>query len=293
MTRQAALVLSACTCATVLLLLALARQGALRKAAAIHETAAQRALTGQLLDKIREMKRPALTTSPAAGSSKPSVPASALNLGAVFARSPELSSRFVRARQARLAITYGPFIRRQRLSPKMADAFLGALRANLARDQDIYDSSQSLGLDAQAPEITSLLAASSDQEKADERAALGDDDYAALLTYQHSLPIRGMIGGLAAAVAETSPLTADQAEQLTEAIAQTAAQSPTGSFADPATVDWQAADVAAQRILNPAQYVQWQSTDLRDPLSGWSRADYQLQALYNRAKAADRAQATP
>jgi hypothetical protein len=242
-------------------------------------------------------QRELLTASVAPPESKPTAPKSTkagpvLSLGALIAKYPALADLWIKSMQAGLNATYGPLFRRLKLTQEKSAALKQALADKLARDQDIYDAALAHDLTRADPAVAALFKQSEQQTRSTEESLLGSADFAIFEKYERSTNARGMVGGLATAVVSTAPITAQQADALTEALANGSSRFREGGYVNLTEINWEEIDQAAQNILSPEQFLAWKNDDVRDPRGGQGRSSIQLDALYEKALADD-AQAKP
>jgi RNA polymerase sigma factor (sigma-70 family) len=161
---------------------------------------------------------------------------------------PEAVALVTSAVRANLLKSYGAFFQSRHLTSAQIEAFVdlrlrsgeGGLRWNTERQAPVAEFS--LG------ELTSA-------EREDGlRALLGDEGYQEYRDFSRQEPARTLASELGRALYFTStPLTTEQARQLTQLFVQGSARYQEGKTIDLAAVDWDAAIVQAQAFLAPAQ----------------------------------------
>ena len=165
---------------------------------------------------------------------------------------PQFQNLQLAARRASLAGTYGPLLIRLGLSRPQAEKFQDLL---LAHDEKRIDAEavreiQRLPIDDTA--ITRFNGEISAELHAAQKTLLGETGYAQLQDYERSLPAREATDTFAGTAAVAgAPLSPDQAERLTFALANTSATFRAGARAQ--GLDWEAALVPATNFLSPAQ----------------------------------------
>ena len=198
---------------------------------------------------VARLKATSPTVTPAARRaslvSPPSVHDAMLN-------DPQLQNLKLLAQRASLAATYGPLFERLGLSSDQIEKFKDQL---LSRDEKKFDADavrEIQGLANTDPAIARFNEQNTTALQTAQQALLGDAGYRQLQDYERSIPARKIVDTFAgtAAVAGTA-LTPDQAEQLTQVLANTSAVFRSGGRAE--AVDWNAALPSATAILSEAQ----------------------------------------
>jgi hypothetical protein len=206
-------------------------------------------------------------------------------------KDPNLWNLFIASQNAGTAKRYGPLFQKLGLTADQIDRFKAISAASGARYADIAAAGDAQGLKYEDPAMVKLRKEAEQQGIAEQTALLGEAGYRELAEYNRTLGARGLAHGLAAAVAFTDPLSAIQAEQLTQAITQSSPAGKKGEFfSNLSDLDWTEADRRAQTILTPAQYAVWLRGDSHDVSIG-SRLSLQLQASYEQARKEDLAKA--
>jgi hypothetical protein len=195
---------------------------------------------------------------------------------------PGLWNAFIASQVAAANKRYGPLFLSLRLTPAQIEKFRAIQAAYGARGADIAAAGDTQNLSFEDPALVALRKQSEDQLAADRLALLGDAGYRQFQEYERTMPARGLAHGLATALAFSDPLSAQQAEQLTLALAQASPAYATGGAAQLSDIDWTAVDRSARTFLSPMQYAVWIRGDAHDPVSG-SRSSIQLQTVYDRA----------
>jgi hypothetical protein len=161
---------------------------------------------------------------------------------------PEAVTLVTNAIRANLLKSYGPFFQSRHLTSAQIDAFVdlrlrggeGGLRWNTQRQAPVAEFS--LG------DLTSA-------EREDGlRRLFGDEGYREYLDFGRQDPARTLTSEMGRALYFTAtPLTSEQAGQLTQLFVQNSARYREGKTIDLAAVDWAAALEQAQAFLAPAQ----------------------------------------
>lgn len=161
---------------------------------------------------------------------------------------PEAVALVTNAIRANLLRSYGPFFQSRHLTSTQIDAFIdlrlrsgeGGLRWNTQR---------------QAPVAEFSLGELTPAEREDGlHTLLGDEGYRQYLDFSRQEPARTLTSEMGRALYFTAtPLTSDQAAQLTQLFVRNSARYQEGKTIDLAAVDWDAAIEQAQAFLAPAQ----------------------------------------
>jgi hypothetical protein len=223
-------------------------------------------------------------SSAGAKAEPPAVRVPMANLGDLMAKDPALAQLFIKSLAARFDRNYGPLCRDLNLAPDQVEKLKRIRTAWLAQRQDIYDAASLHGIPEKDPSVVALLNQAQDQEKADELSLLGAAGVQQLQNYERMLPVRSnFVQTLAGTVAFTDPLSADQADQMAQTIANASPSYQKGlEVADIWTggnIDWATTDAKLQAILTPGQFSAWQQNP--------SRLRAQLENAYNKAMEAD------
>ncbi len=171
-----------------------------------------------------------------------------------FAAHPEARSRYLQAFRAGLATTWGLLFQELNLSPDQVEKLEDLLAQREDNDITVKATASARGLAESAPEIQAL----DDQLDATNKAALkdllGKANYATVRNYMHAEEVIPIVDQLAGDAYHTSsPLTADQAMALTQALVDSSQKMDSGRVIAN-TVDWGQVLERAQAILAPAQF---------------------------------------
>jgi hypothetical protein len=191
--------------------------------------------------------------------SKEAPPPRMLNLTSspmeMIAKDPKLQVLYLASKRASVAASYGPLFRKLGLSPEQIDRLAVAMTKAEELKQDAAAIQRDRKLPADEPGLVALRQQATDELAATQLAVLGADGAEQLRQYQRTMPARAIVDRLAgAAVLAGLSLTANQADQLTQAMAH-ASSTYQGSTApaDMARVDWDAVDAHAAKFLSPEQ----------------------------------------
>jgi len=258
---------------------------------AVHRTEARladaeklRADAQSALDGLRTAK-PAAPA--AAAQKKPDLAPMAANPRDLLAKDPTLQALWLNSGRARLAQEYGPFFAAQQLTPAQVAQFTANALQRQEQLMDLVGAAQTQGADSKAA-VATLQQQANDAFAAAQIALLGAEGFRQMQDYDRSTQVRLAVEGLVgSATLEGLPLTAEQAAQLTTALANATSRFAAGGRAELATLNWDAADAQARQILTPAQFALFKSAA---PLaSGATRWNLQLDAAVSHAKEIDAA----
>ena len=233
-------------------------------------------------------ENPAKVTAAVASPPQPAKPASTPprirppGLMDLSRNNPQLLNYFIAWKKGDAGKDYGPLFLRLGLSSEQVEKFKTIRAESLARSVDIAAAADAQELPRTDSAVEKLRAESEKRTQAELAALLGETGYAALKDYERTLGVRGWADGLAALVVSTEPLTAEQADQLTHALAKTSAAYRAGGAALPKEIDWDEVDRHAQAFLTPGQFAAWKHGNPHN-ISGGSRTSVALDRAYERA----------
>lgn len=205
-----------------------------------------------------------------------------------FMKDPKLQTQYLAARRNTLMARYGPIFRLLGLEPQQIARCEELILAREEQRMDILNAvpgfatnvsyegdpleMNPLIITARQPAPGALLSADDraaaqllqQQDQAFQAAAtdlLGTQGYQQLQQYDRTLPAREIVGNVVGALTSTSnPLSPDQANQLTQILADASSEYQQGGAADDlghgnwsAHVDWDQALVQAKQVLSPEQ----------------------------------------
>jgi hypothetical protein len=233
------------------------------------EQAARRAQHTELAEKLAraetaaiaaERARAEFAASSIAGRSASAVPAAPPAAAPrpphsvdILASDPKLQLMARAAQRAQFETAYGPFFRSLQLSPAQIAQLGEAWTKSDEQQQDLRAIVRERKLRPDDPSVAQLLQEAADELRTAQIAVLGEGGYDRLQDYERTLPARAIIERFAGALALADrPLTAAQAESLTQAVAASASSS--GRRIDPTTIDWAFVDQQAQGVLSSEQF---------------------------------------
>jgi len=201
-----------------------------------------------------------------------------------------LANLWLAALRARFKQDVGQFVRRTQLAPEKVEQLLAIESRRQERAFDLMAAALAQNLEMDDPLIKKLAQKSDADAKAEVAQLLGPEEAQQFDDYQRAWAARGLVNGLAGLVAFTDPLSPAQAQQFAQILANASASYRQRKGVNMKEVDWAAIDVQAKLLLSPAQFEIWRQGTARDA-SGRSRADNELERLYDRAAEADKASA--
>ena len=186
------------------------------------------------------------------------------------AANPEYRRLFLEFQGAGNKLTYGRLYRKLGLSPQQIADFEGALIEQMDGFIDAAAAVQSQGISVSDPSVTQLpTPASVHDADATVRRALGAAGYDEYMAYNRAGMGRSAADSLAKDLFYTdAPLTADQADRLTQAIVANTTSAPRTGLVGPAgSTNWTAVFNQAQAILAPPQLETLKASVERDRLA--------------------------
>ncbi len=150
--------------------------------------------------------------------------------------------------------SYDPLFKKLGLSGVQVDQFKALLVAKLGREGDLAEYARAQGARPVDPDVRALDGQADAEFAAQVRATFGEATYAALQHFDETGAARELTDQLSSALAPTAtPLSADQADQLVEILANNS-RTPDGRISsDPRALNFEAAMAQAQGLLSPPQ----------------------------------------
>lgn len=201
---------------------------------------------------------------------------------------PRLQTMFLTSQRASLATRYGPLFRQLMLTPEQRTRFEEIMIRRTAHEMDLRAAAQAQGLAPNSPALAALRQEAQDEAVAAQLQLLGPAGLEQWRQYDRADGVRATVQSLAgAAVLEAMPLTAQQAEQLTQILANASGKYRAGEKADPSDIDWSVVDRKAAAVLSEGQLKLFQQVE---PIGGGaSRFGARLNDTFAKAVKADRA----
>jgi hypothetical protein len=205
-------------------------------------------------------------------------------------KDPKLQMLYLAAARASRMMTYGPLFVALRLSPAQKERFMDISMKQEQADADLLAVMRAQGLPADDPAVAALKQQTADEAKAAQLELLGPEAYRQVQEYHRTLAFRFMVGQFAGVAAWAGiPLDRQQAERMTQSLADASSSYRRGGSVDYLSIDWDAADQRAAENLTPAQRDLYQTTELLG--EGISRRSGRVFELIDQAKKADAAAA--
>jgi hypothetical protein len=203
-----------------------------------------------------------------------------------MAANPQAQVIWLQRVRAKAALAYGEFFLRRNLSPEQIERFLeNRMRLEeFSLDLDTAVQAEPGGKDA----ARTLRQRSKADYEAALQANLGQENYQALLEYERTAWVRGVVvntfaGGAALAGV---PLTPEQGERLLHAaLAATGNDTSTRGEELARLIDWELLDAQARQILTPEQFAYFRNA--ASPGVNKSRWEYEIAAAATRAREAE------
>jgi hypothetical protein len=185
-----------------------------------------------------------------------SAPAASGNVDfrAIVAKDPELRQLYLKGFVADLYTNWGPLFKQLGLSPDQINK-LNANQLSLEEKKlDLAALADSEGVSTDDPDIAAQAHQDWRDAGREARKLLGKADFHVYRTYLSNQPVLPQVNDLAAfEFSAADPLTASQAGQLTQVLADASARDK-NNWVKSGTVNWQTAMPRVQAVLTPAQY---------------------------------------
>jgi hypothetical protein len=171
----------------------------------------------------------------------------------LLAKDPRLQVMQLAAERARFETTYGPLLKKLQLSAEQVAKLRDAHVRSEEQKADIAAIAREQKLTRDDPVLAKLNRDVLDELRAVQMDVLGSDGHAVLQGYEHALPARAIVERFAGAMAiADKPITAGQAERLTEIVAQ-ASGGGGGGRINLSGTNWSHVDEAAASVLTAEQ----------------------------------------
>jgi hypothetical protein len=171
-------------------------------------------------------------------------------------KEPLFQSLFLAKQRASINERYGAFFQKLHLSSDRREAFLRIADDHDEQELDLNAVMKSEGLTMQDSAISSARVQIEQNFEHSIHTLLGEEEYREFQEYQRTTSLRGFMNGIVGGSVTVlhEPFTAQQTEQLIQAMAESSPSYRAGSFVTSSTIDWPQADAQAQRILTPTQF---------------------------------------
>jgi hypothetical protein len=231
--------------------------------AAIWEFAAARASREDLLEANRRRSAIALE-SRALRASIAEMDRARDGLGAAATRAPEAAptngqdtpdqiKRRMHLLKAWIALRYAAFYRKAALTPEQVTQFQNIAANHLLQSQDLVATAKAENLTVSDPVLKTLGKQEYAQFQQQATAALGDPIFGEYQQYERTANVSMMTDGVAGNTYYTDPLNTQQADQLTQILANNSASYQKGQSASSNDIDFQSALAQAQTVLSATQ----------------------------------------
>jgi hypothetical protein len=203
-------------------------------------------------------------------------------------KDPEMQNLQLASNRIDLANTYAPLFSRLNLTPEQIEKFQDNALARMAHNADSGAAMRTQGLSQDDPVLEKLSEQAEAEYQQSQRALLGEAGYRQFQEYERTADVRDVVRGLAGAAAvEGLPFSAQQAEQLTQLLANTCSSYRSGKDAGLDEIDWAAVDAQARTILSESQLKLIQTVEPDGPYGNGSRFLHQMNRLIDAARKTD------
>lgn len=214
--------------------------------------------------------RVAQPAAPALSAAKKNVTASAeKSPEELLAQNPKLQALLLAWDRARVATRYGPLFQALHLTPEQIAKFEDLVMNRAEQRLDLQSATQAQSGSDNDSAAAALARRTADEFQAAQIELLGADGYRRLHEYERSLQVRTLVvdklGGELAAT--ETPLTSQQAEFLTQALADASNRYQKGGAASKDTIDWETVLAKAPGLLSAAQFEVFKATAVREQIS--------------------------
>ena len=208
-----------------------------------------------------------------------------------IARSPELQAKYFATRRRDIMNAYGPLVRRLGLTPDQASRFYDQLMGFDQVSQDLVMAARIQDVSLDDPALAKLKQEAWSQLKIQQAELLGPAAEEDVHQFNRTLGARAIVVKFLGVAAYFGvPLSPEQANQMTQTIADANLKYQKGGDSDLTQVDWTLADEKLRAVLTSAQLALFQRND---PVAGGaSRWTSSLTRAITDAKAADRTPTT-
>jgi hypothetical protein len=195
--------------------------------------------------------------------------------------------------RAALAGSYGPLFQKLGLSAAQVSKFQESALRLAEQTMDIDALKRSKGINDTDPAVIRLQTEAKAEYAAAQRELLGTDGYRQLQEYDRTKSVREMVNGIAggAVVIARAPLSAQQTEQLVQAIGTASSGNREDGSVNTDTVDWAMVDGRAKEILSETQFAFYLTMEPPLPMGG--RFQSRLYGAVHRANEADKVDGSP
>ena len=205
-------------------------------------------------------------------------------------KEPEMQNLQLASSRMELANTYAPLFRRLNLTPEQITRFQDNALERMAHNTDSGTAMRAQGLSQDDPVLEKLREQAEAEYLQSQRTLLGETGYRQFQEYERTADARDVVRGLAGAAAVAGlPFGAQQAEQLTQVLANASSSYRSGQSAELDEIDWAIVDAQVQTILSESQLKLFQTTEPHGPYGMGSRFLLRMNRLIDEARKADMA----
>jgi RNA polymerase sigma factor (sigma-70 family) len=169
---------------------------------------------------------------------------------------PEVQRTRIEMERIGMGLRFSQLYRNLNLTPEQVARFEARWIESRQEGVDILAAAKSNGVAPDDPVIRTLASQGKEKYENDMRAILGETGFAEYQNYERSYPARDVVGGMLANLTFAgAPLSSDQMNQLTRAIAEQSVSYQKGGRVGERgnDVNWPAVVAQAQQFLSPAQ----------------------------------------
>jgi hypothetical protein len=240
-----------------------ARRAARELAAAENDRAANRTKLEQLSKANAAAARIAPKPAGSSAAKRPWIPERLQN-------EPEFQVLWLADQRASLTTRYGPLFQKLGLTSEQIEKIQSAMIACQERELDLQATERAQGLSKDDPVVLRLRGEITAAYETAQKEVLGESGHQQMRDYERGAHAREIVAGLAggAAVVAHDPLTAGQAEQLYETIANASRSYRNGGPVNMNEVDWDAVDGEVEKFLTSTQFAFFKTAEPPLPWGG-------------------------
>jgi hypothetical protein len=213
-------------------------------------TAAAREAHLQLLERVANLRASIQRTSRVAANPGKTA---AVEVPLKNVDTPEQLKQRLRVLHAWMALRYARLYRKAGFSPEQIQQFEALLEDHYLRTLDLAETTAAQGLSTKDPAIAQLVDDENARYSAARLAALGSQLVDAIRNYQRIVAVQQMTDAVAGSTYYTQPLGTDQADQLTQILANNSLSYANGKSAKGDDLNIGNALVQAQTVLSTEQ----------------------------------------
>ena len=177
------------------------------------------------------------------------------DIAALLEKTPGLRAPYRQFRRADVAIRYLPLFDRLKLAPAQVEKFKDIMVEDEEERIDLQTTAAAGALASTDPTIAKLKQQQEMKLKAAQLELLGEDAYQEVERFNRVQPLESIMFGAANLISEdSSPMSAQHAQQLINVLAKANAPYLSGGTANQQTIDWPKVLVEAQSVLSPDEF---------------------------------------